>query len=246
MIGGFDARLPLTRRSQVDFSAALGRDFKGARIAWLGDLNGHLLTEPGVLDICEKALKHFDSIGCTVEHVVPEFDMESLWRAWLDLRSFQFAGTNRALYEDPAKRKLLKPEAVWEMERGLALSAMQVFDASRVRTAWYECLRRLHLQYEALLLPSAQVFPFQAELDWPHSVAGQTMDTYHRWMQTVIGPTMAGLPALAAPAGINAQGWPAGFQIIGRTQDDFGVLQLGHAYDLASGASNVRSPLLGA
>ncbi len=244
VIGGFDARLPLTRRSHVDFNAALDRDFKGARIAWLGDLNGHLQTEPGVLDVCEKALKHFESIGCSVEHVVPEFDMESLWRAWLDLRSFQFAGTNRALYEDPAKRKLLKPEAVWEMERGLALSAMQVFDASRVRTAWYECLRRMHLQYEALLLPSAQVFPFQAELDWPHSVAGQTMDTYHRWMQTVIGATMAGLPALAAPAGINAQGWPAGFQIIGRTQDDFGVLQLGHAYDLASGASKVRSPLL--
>ena len=48
------------------------------------------------------------------------------------------------------------------------------------------------------------------------------------------------------PAGMNAQGWPVGLQIIGRAQDDFGVLQLGHAYDGASGASRVRSPLLDA
>ncbi len=246
VIGGFDARLPLTHRGvAVDFNAPLARDFKGKRIAWLGDLGGHLPTEPGLLDVCEKALVHFESIGCTVERVVPAFDMESLWRAWLDLRSFQFAGTNRVLYDDPAKRKLLKPEAVWEMERGLSLTAMQVYDAARVRSAWYQCLRQLHEQYEALLLPSAQVFPFDATLDWPHAVNGQTMDTYHRWMQTVIGATMAGLPALSVPAGRDARGRPAGLQIIGRAQDDFGVLQLGHAYDLASGVSKVRSPMLG-
>ena len=246
VIGGFDARLPLTQKTRVDFAAPLERDFRGKRIAWLGDLNGHLPMEPGVLAICEQALVHFESLGCEVERVVPQFDMEHLWNAWLDLRSFQFAGTNRALYDDAEKRKLLKPEAVWEMERGLALSAMQVYDAARVRSAWYDCVRRLHETYEAVLLPSAQVFPFDTDLDWPHAIAGRDMDTYHRWMQTVIGPTLAGLPALSVPAGTSAQGWPVGLQIIGRAQDDFGVLQLGHAYDRASGASRVRSPLLDA
>ncbi|QNP48330.1 amidase [Diaphorobacter aerolatus] len=245
VIAGFDARLPLTRSGNaVDFKASLDRDFAGKRIAWLADLNGHLPMEPGLLDVCEQALVHFESIGCAVERVVPAFDLEELWRAWLDLRSFQFAGTNRALHEDAGKRGLLKPEAVWEIERGLQLSAMRVFEAARVRSAWYQCLRELHDQYEALILPSAQVFPFDASLDWPHAVGGQAMDTYHRWMQTVIGATMAGLPALSVPAGLDARGRPAGLQIIGRAQDDFGVLQLGHAYDLASGASKVRSPLL--
>lgn len=246
VISGFDDRLPLTHRdADVDFSASLERDFTGVRLAWLGDLGGYLPIEPGVLALCEKALRHFETLGATVEHVVPDFDFESLWHAWLDLRSFQFAGTNRALYQDPDKRKLLKPEAVWELQHGLGLDAMQVFEASRVRSAWYECLRRMHTRYEALLLPSAQVFPFEAELDWPKSVAGRAMDTYHRWMETVIGATMAGLPALSVPVGTNAQDWPAGLQIIGRAQDDFGVLQLGHAYDMASGASRVRSLLLG-
>lgn len=243
---GFDARLPLTRRSEPpqDWTAQLQRDCKGLRIGWLGDLGGHLPTEPGLLQTCRAALQHFTAAGCTVEEAVPQFDFERLWRAWIDLRSFSVAGANAALYNDPAKRALLKPEAVWEIERGLALPAMAVYDAARVRSAWYETLRRLFDSYDFLVLPSAQVFPFDAALDWPHAVDGREMDTYHRWMQTVVPATMAGLPALAAPAGFGPQGLPAGLQIIGPAQADLAVLQIGHAYDQASGFSRVRSPLL--
>lgn len=243
---GFDARLPLTRRSEPpqDWTAQLQRDCKGLRIGWLGDLGGHLPTEPGLLQTCRAALRHFTAAGCTVEEAVPQFDFERLWRAWIDLRSFSVAGANAALYNDPAKRALLKPEAVWEIERGLALPAMAVYDAARVRSAWYETLRRLFDSYDFLVLPSAQVFPFDAALDWPHAVDGREMDTYHRWMQTVVPATMAGLPALAAPAGFGPQGLPAGLQIIGPAQADLAVLQIGHAYDQAGGFSRVRSPLL--
>ncbi|WFF83269.1 amidase [Delftia tsuruhatensis] len=243
---GFDARLPLTRRSEPpqDWTAQLQRDCKGLRIGWLGDLGGHLPTEPGLLQTCRAALQHFKTIGCTVEEAVPAFDFERLWRAWIDLRSFSVAGANAALYRDPVTHALLKPEAVWEIERGLALPAMAVYDAARVRSAWYETLRRLFDSYDFLVLPSAQVFPFDAALDWPHAVDGREMDTYHRWMQTVVPATMAGLPALAAPAGFGPQGLPAGLQIIGPAQADLAVLQIGHAYDQASGLSRVRSPLL--
>ena len=244
---GFDDRLPLTRRGegQRDWGAALERDFRGVRIGWLGDLSGHLPMEPGVLDTCRAALRHFTDVGCTVDDALPAFDFESLWRAWLDLRSFSVAGANGALYENPEKRALLKPEALWEIERGRALSAMQVYDAARVRSAWYEALRRLFATYDFLVLPAAQVFPFDAALDWPHAVGGREMDTYHRWMQAVVPATMAGLPALAAPAGFGPQGLPAGLQIIGPAQADLAVLQIGHAYDQASGYARQRSPLLG-
>ncbi len=244
---GFDARLPLTRRSEParDWTALLERDCKGLRIGWLGDLGGHLPMEAGVLDTCRAALRHFEAAGCTVQEALPAFDLECLWRAWLDLRSFSVAGANGALYRDPAKRALLKPEAIWEIERGLALTAMAVYDASRVRSAWHETLRRLFEQHDFLVLPAAQVFPFDAALDWPHAVGGREMDTYHRWMQAVVPATMAGLPALAAPAGFGPGGLPAGLQIIGPVQADLAVLQIGHAYDQAGGFSRVRSPLLG-
>lgn len=243
---GFDPRLPLTRRQDdpCAFTRALERDFRGTRIGWLGDLGGHLPTEPGLLALCAQALRHFEAFGCTVEPVLPDFDFERLWRAWIDLRSFSFTGANAALYHDPATRALLKPEAVWEIERGLRLSGQDVYRAASERSAWYQAMRGLFEQFDFLVMPAAQVFPFDAGLDWPHAIDGRAMDSYHRWMQAVVPATMAGLPALAAPAGFGPGGLPAGIQIIGPAQADAAVLQIGHAYDQASGHARVTSPLL--
>ncbi|MBG6074197.1 amidase [Polaromonas sp. CG_9.11] len=243
---GFDARLPLTRRDKtVDFTAPLQRNFKGSRIGWLGDLGGHLAMEPELLALCEQTCKTFETIGCQVEPVLPAFNLERLWRAWLTLRSFNVAGNNAALYNDVAQRALLKPEAVWEIERGLALSGPDVFNAARDRSAWYQVLRGLFETYDYLILPATQVLPFDATLHWPAQVNGRTMDTYHRWMEVVVPATMAGLPALSVPAGFSVNGLPAGLQILGPTQADWSVLQIGHAYDQASGHARVRSTLLG-
>ncbi len=243
---GFDARLPLTRRAEApgSFSMPPERDWTGVRIGWLGDLGGHLPTEPGVLDTCVMALSHLRALGCLIDAALPDFDLERLWQAWIDLRSFAVAGANSALYHDCAKRAQLKPEAVWEIERGLALSGPRVYEAMTVRSAWYQALRTLFERFDYLVMPAAQVFPFNANLDWPHAIDGRDMDTYHRWMQAVVPATMSGLPALAAPAGFGQQGLPAGIQIIGPAQADAAVLQLGHAYDQAAGFSRMRSAWL--
>ena len=243
---GADTRTPLAREWPADAFAlaSLERDFSGSRIGWLGDWGGHLAMEEGLLAQQEAALEHFRSLGASVELAVLDFDLEQLWEAWLDLRSLQVAGNNLALYTDPAKRALLKPEAVWEIERGMRLSGIRIYEAAKVRSAWYQQLRSLLERFEYLVMPSTQVYPFAVELDWPHAIGAREMDTYHRWMEVVIAATMAGLPALAVPAGISADGLPAGIQIVGGLRADMAVLQLGQAYDAASGYSRLRSPLL--
>lgn len=244
---GFDARCPLSiDQPASQFARPLGRDFKGARIGWLGDYQGYLTTEPGVLATCEKALRHFEAMGCRVEGVQPDFAMERLWKTWLIWRGFLIAGIAGSLHANPQLRAQMKPEAVWEVENGLRLSAADVYRASVDRSAWYQALNTLYQSYDFLVLPTAQVFPFDAQLHWPTEIAGKTMDTYHRWMEVVVGGTLAGLPTLAVPAGFGPQGQPMGLQIMGRAQADLSVLQLGHAYEQASGCSRVSSPLLSA
>jgi amidase len=66
------------------------------------------------------------------------------------------------------------------------------------------------------------------------------MDTYHRWMEVVIGPTLAGLPALSVPAGFNDAGLPMGLQVIGKARADLAVLQMAFAYEQAAGWRPVR------
>ena len=243
---GFDPRLPLTRRQDDPrlFAQPLERDLRGVRVGWLGDLGGHLPMDPELLALTQRSLEHFKAIGCAVEAAEPRFDFEQLWRAWITLRSFTFSGGHAQHYHDSARRSQLKPEAIWEIERGLALTGPEIFEAAKVRTAWYQELIRLFQQFDFLIMPTTQVFPFEAQEHWPKELAGKRMDTYHRWMQSVVPVTMTGLPTLGAPAGFGAAGLPAGIQIIGPTQTDFSVLQLGHAYDLASQHSRVRSPLL--
>jgi amidase len=235
IMAGYDPRAPLTLDDDPRmFRGPLQREFVGSRLGWLGDWGGYLPMEPGVLECCEAAFSGFRSIGCSVEPVVPEFDPDALWRAWLVVRQWSTLNTLLPLYADPSRRAKMKPEAQWEVENGLRLSGESVLHASEVRSAWYQSVLGLFQRFDALLLPSAQLFPFDANITWPHEVGGRTMDTYHRWMEVVIGPTMAGLPAISVPAGFGPTGLPMGLQVIGPPRGDMLVLQLAHAYDQAS------------
>jgi amidase len=95
-----------------------------------------------------------------------------------------------------------------------------------------------------LAIPVAQVWPFDASLRWPQSIAGQSMDTYHRWMEVVIYATFAGLPCISVPVGFDERGLPMGMQLIGKPRGDFELLQLAHAYEQAAQDVLTRKPAL--
>jgi amidase len=240
---GYDARAPLsTTGSGSVFQRRLESDLKGKRIAWSGDFNGYLPFEAGVLDVCTKALKVFESMGCVVEEAQPDYPIDSVWRAWLKLRAWQSGGSLLAYYNDPKKRALLKPEAIFEVERGLALSAFDISAALGVRGAWYQAVRRFFEKFDYFILPTAQLFPFDVNLHWPQEIAGKKMETYHEWMKGVLPITMSGCPALAVPAGFGATGLPMGIQIVGPLHAEAACLELAYGYDAATGWPAKRLP----
>ncbi|HXW84736.1 MAG TPA: amidase [Candidatus Binataceae bacterium] len=232
VIAGYDPRVPLSiREDPAQFTAPLEHDFGGVRVAWLGDFGGQLPFDPGVLELCTSALRAFEHLGCRIDEITPDYPRERVWQACLKLRCWIVAARYRHLYHDPAKRALLKPEAQWEIERGLNAGAQEIADALAVRTAWYHTVRKLFEHYDYLLAASGQVFPFDAKLDWPKQVGGKTMDTYHRWMEIMIPITMSGCPALSVPAGFNHDGLPMGIQIVAPAGAELKCLRLAHAYD---------------
>jgi amidase len=242
---GYDARTPLSVVGDgAIFRRPLERNFAGTRIAWSGDYGGYVPYEPGVLALCKTALKAFEQIGCVVEEARPDFSMEALWAAFLPLRAWHSAGPLMAYYRNPAQRALLKPAAVFEIESALKLSALDITAASAVRAQWYEATRQFFERYDYFIVPTAQLFPFDAKLDWPKEVADTTMEIYYEWQKGVIPTTMAGNPALAVPAGFSAAGLPMGLQIAGPNHGELDCLQLAHAYDLATGWTKKRLPPL--
>ena len=229
---GWDARTPLAIAAKESFAAKVD-DFepRGVRIGWLGDLDGYLAMEPGVADVCGRALARIAEAGGTVEPAALGFAPERVWQTWLVWRRWSVAARIAPHLHDPANRARIKPEALWEYDQGQGLTGMDTVHACAERTAFYSAMLRLFERYDALALPTAQVWPFAAEWRWPREVAGRTMDTYHRWMEVVIYATLAGLPCIAMPAGFGANRLPMGVQLIGRPHGDLGVLQLARAFE---------------
>ena len=233
---GPDKRAPFALADDPGiFARPLERDWKGKRIGWLGDLGGALPMEPGIMQTCEKALSAFRAIGMQVEEARLAEDPAAMWRTAVALRHWSVGADLQGYYDDPAKRKLMKPEAIWEVEGGMALTGPQLARASEGRTRIYEAFRKAFETFDFVALPTAQLFPFDVEQHWPREIAGVAMDSYHRWMEVTLPPTMAGLPVLAIPAGFGGpERLPIGIQLIGPRNADLAVLQLGHAYEKAS------------
>ena len=229
---GWDARVPTSIAASESFAARLDDfDAEGVRIGWLGDLDGYLAMEPGIADLCVRALARIEDVGGTVEEAALGVDPAHVWQTWLTWRRWSVAARIAPHLQDPANRERIKPEALWEHDQGQALTGMQTVQACAERTAFHQRMLALFDRYDVLALPSAQVWPFPAEWRWPQTIAGRPMDTYHRWMEVVIYATLAGLPCIAMPAGFGANGLPMGIQLIGRPLGDLAVLQLARAFE---------------
>ena len=235
VMAGHDPREPLSLAGDGgEFASPLRGLEKHVHIAWGADWNGAFPCEQGVLALCEQALKVFERIGCVVEPAVPDFSFDELWEAFVRLRCWQASANLAPYWNDPARRKFMKPEAQWEVECGAKLSAFDISAASAARTRFTHAMRRFLGGYDFLVLPTAQVFPFPVETHWPPEIAGRAMATYHEWMKCAVPASMMGGPAVAAPAGFDPRGRPMGIQIIGRNRAELDCLRLVAAYHEAA------------
>jgi amidase len=206
------------------------------RVAWLGDLRGHLAFEPGIIDLCESGLRTLADIGCLVEPETFDMNPERVWEAWLVWRHFLVAASLSPLLTEGAhprnsNRELIKPEALWEIDNGLALTAPQLSHAATERTAFTQVILALFDRFDVLAIPTAQVWPFVIEQHWPDHIGERAMDTYHRWMEVTTYATFAGLPAINVPVGVDSRGRPMGMQLIGRPASDVALMRLAAAYE---------------
>ncbi len=239
-IAGPDARSPIAiAEPGLRFAQPLERDFTGVRIAWSRDLGG-LPVDPRVTAVLDAQRHVFEALGCAVADEEPDWSgADEAFKAW---RAWHFELTRGVLLD--THRDLLKDTVIWNIEAGKQITGPELGEAERKRTRLYHRVRRFMEQYEFLVLPVSQVPPFDVNQPYIREINGVPMETYIDWMRSCYYISVTGLPAISVPCGFTPEGLPVGVQIVGRHQDDWGVLQLAYAFEQATGFWKRRPPVI--
>jgi amidase len=248
-MAGPDPRSPIsiTEPGKV-FARPLARDFRKVRVAWWSSRDGRLRGDDGipvdtrVSAVLEKQRKVFESLGCIVEEAQP--DLSGADEVFHVLRALSFVMRYAELVKKhPGK---VKDTVKWNVEQGLKLDPQRIARAMALRSDIYRRMREFMERYEFLCLPVNQVPPFAVTQPYVDTINGVKLDNYIDWMKTAYYITATSHPAISVPAGFTGDPapLPVGLQIVGRYRDDFGVLQMAHAFEQETQVARRRPPIV--
>jgi amidase len=237
VLAGPDPRSPIALGDPgASFAELPPREMRGLRVAWTPDLGGAVPVQREVRDVVESAVRVFEDLGAVVRPDCPDLtDAEEVFRT---LRAAHFAAGFGPLLDE--HRALIKPSLVWNIEAGLALSAQDIVRAQLRHTELFHRVREFFGRYDVLVAPVSQVVPFDIELEYPGEIEGERMHSYLDWMRSAYLISVTGCPALSVPAGFTPGGLPVGVQIVGPHRAELAVLQVGHAFEQATGHGGIR------
>jgi amidase len=211
-------------------------DVRGRRTAFAPRFAG-LPVEREVSAVVEAAAATFEAMRCRVEAAEPDVTDADI--AFHAPRHVVF---RMSIIEQLGDRVAdLKPELRWHLDEGARVTAEELAAAAAARARL-----RLHFatfmeRFDALVVPVSQVLPFPVEVTWPRAVAGAPMATYLDWMRSCWYVSLLDAPAMSVPAAFVGE-LPVGVQIVGRSRDELGILQLAAAFEEASGELWRRPP----
>ncbi|QLH22770.1 amidase [Streptomyces sp. Rer75] len=242
-MAGPDPRSPIALEEPgARFARPLDRDLTGLRVAWSPDLGGLVPVEPEVAAVVEASAGVFEDLGCVVERACPDLsEGEEVFRTQRAALFEVAFGPLMDRHPEGLKRTIRE-----NAEAGRRLTGPEVARAEVLHTALFHRVRAFFERYDVLLLPVSQVPPFDIGIEYPTEVAGVAMGDYLEWMRSAYLVTSTGSPALSVPAGFTPAGLPVGLQIVGPHRADFAVLQIGHAFEQATGYGRRRPESTGA
>lgn len=204
----------------TSFLAALDAPVRPRRVAFSRDL-GVTPVEREVAEICEAASMRLEAAGIAVEEAHP--DLSEAHEAFQVLRALDFATGLGALLEE--HRHLIKPEIVWNIEKGLGLTVDRIIAAELARGALYRRAVDFFETYDLLLSPATIVRPFPVEQRYVAHCEGVDFETYIDWLAIAYAVTLTTCPAISIPCGFTAgDHLPVGLQIVGPPRGEAALL----------------------
>ncbi|CAH0217705.1 amidase [Roseomonas sp. CECT 9278] len=237
-MAGWDLHDPLTydapARSYVDAVAAAEAE-RPVRIAFSADFGGAMAMDRETAAICAAEVRRFETLGIAVEEVHPE--LGALMDAFLVLRSQHFVVDREALLA--SHRDKVKPDIIWQTERGLAETPSRLAWAEHERTRFFRSLRDIFARCDVLVTPCSSSPAFDVNLRAPEKIAGKVLENYMGGSLINAFATLAGCPAVAVPCGFDQHGRPVGLQVVAPPRQDARALQVAALFERLSGLDRI-------
>jgi len=221
-LAGSDKKDPLSRRNSTTtfaYREAGETPKKINRFAFSMDLNVAVISTE-VKDIVSNAIIKLQKSGCDVRNECP--NLLEVHFVFDTLRAFQFAtlwSTTLTQHRDK-----LKPEVIWNIERGLNLDVKNLMDAERIRSQLRLGMIDFLEKYDFLITPTAPVAPPFYQERYVKSIEGIETQSYIDWLALGYTVSVTGCPAVSIPCGFTSDGLPVGIQIITLPHNEVGLL----------------------
>jgi amidase len=217
---------------QESFLAAAKAGSLPRRVAVTPDF-GITPVDPATRAVFEAAVAKFRAAGIEVIESCPDF--AGVPSAFQTLRAIDYATGMRPLLD--RHRDQLKPDVIWNIEKGLALTPEQIGQAQRRRSRLYADMVAFLHDVDLLIAPAACVPPREISQRWIREVDGVTLENYIDWLKIASVITVSSCPSLALPAGFTPDRRPVGLQLVGRPRGEAALLaaakSLESLFDLA-------------
>jgi amidase len=235
-MAGLCPRDPLTFEAPaVPFTQAVAAAKPPRRIAYTSDYNGHIAIDQETREICERAVRRFQELGCEVEDYAP--DLGAIDEAFMVLRSQHFV-VDREL-QMQAHPGLIKSDIIWNTERGLEQTPSRIAWAERERAAFFRRFAAMFETYDIFVSPSAATPAFDVNLRHPEYVGGKKLTDYMGASTPNAAVTMTSCPAVAVPCGFDQYGRPVGLQIAAPIRQEAKAMGAAWLFEQLSGLDHL-------
>jgi amidase len=229
-------RDPLTFEApHGSFAAAVASPVAPKRVAYTADFGGKVSVERETREICAAAARRFEELGAAVEEAAP--DLGDIAQAFLALRSQHFVVDRELMLA--THRDQIKPDIIWNTERGLRQSPSELAAAERERAALFRRAAEFFATYDLLVSPGASTPAFDVELRMPAAVDGKKLENYLGASLITAATTIMALPSIAVPCGFDRYGRPVGLQMVGRHRGEAELLQAAVLFEQVMGLSSM-------
>ncbi len=236
-MAGFHMEDPLARAEPAvpylkQVRAALSGGRGPGRIGYSPDL-GVTPVDGEVDAICRAATQRLADLGADI--VEARIDFTGAPEAFHTFRALGFATG----HEDELRnhRDKLKPENIWNTEKGLKLTIDEILRANRIRGALFHRVADYFKSHDLLALPSTIVPALPMHMRYLKELNGHKFGNYVDWIILTSVITLTVCPAISIPCGFTKSGLPVGLQLVGRPHGDGELLawaaQAERLFDLA-------------